>query len=110
MKRRYEYMKLSEMRNFKTCGAMVENEIYEITNVLSFSYVTDKFNGGMKPMVIVETDKGRMYLPNNVARAYAAEKEDGGSPDLELIGAKVKAVKRLNKKFNKHYMTLEWMD
>ena len=105
-------MNLHQAASIRTASTPVEGELYTI-NYLSVSYTDDQFNPGKQRVVLIlGTDKGSIYAPNSIVRAYMETVEDEGEDAAAdcLVGSTVKAVKRVAKKFKKEFLTFEWVD
>lgn len=105
-------MKLSDMRNLRKPLPMVEGEKYSITGI-TYSQVPDRWagDGSTRGVLTADTDKGAIYLPGTVVRAYEEMLTDGDSLEecqRQLVGHTVECIMTSYK--GKSFKTIRWTD
>lgn len=98
-------MALKDILARRAVSSIVVGERYTVKSARMIE-VADKYNGGTRALLILETDKGDIYAPNAWARELA---EDWSQVD-ELLGKTFEGREYMSKRFNKTVRTLEMVN
>lgn len=105
-------MKLSDLRAMKKPLPMVEGEKYKI-NDITYYKVADRWgdDGSTRGVLSAETDKGLVYLPGTIVRAYEEMLSSGDTQEecrRQLVGHTVECIMTSYK--GKSFKTIRWSD
>lgn len=105
-------MNLREKMAMRTAATPVVGEIYEIKGLNVFE-TDDKFNKGAKRLnLVLDTDKGAIYAPSPLTRAYITQCEETSADDAAalIVGSRVRCTEYESKTYGRRCKDLEFID